>query len=184
MSIFGTYLELGFRHIVPDGSDHVLFVLGLFLASTTLRDVLLQVTTFTVAHATTLAVAGAGLVTVPSRIVEPLIALSIAYVAFENVRAVRVGATRLAVVFVFGLLHGLGFAGGLAALGVPDDSFLPALLGFNLGVEFGQLIVIAVAFVVLGWAWHRPWFRERLGIPLSWLIGMIGLYWTWARVAS
>lgn len=184
MDVIAPYFEIGVRHIVPDGLDHVLFVLGLFLASTTVRALVLQVTTFTVAHASTLAVASAGLIAVPSAVVEPLIALSIAFVAFENIRSPGFHPSRLAVVFAFGLLHGLGFASALTALGLPDGLFLPALLGFNLGVEVGQLVVIGAAFAAVGWARPRSWYRDRVGVPLSWLIGMIGLYWTWVRVTA
>lgn len=184
MDVFLTYFELGVGHIVPDGADHVLFVLGLFLASTSMRALIAQITTFTIAHASTLAAATVGALSVPASVVEPLIALSIAYVAWENIRGAPFGAARLAVVFGFGLLHGLGFAGALSALGLPADLFWRALLGFNFGVEVGQLIVVATALVAVGWARHRSWYRPRLTVPLSWLIGMIGLYWTWTRVVT
>ncbi len=182
MDVIGTYFEIGLRHIVPEGADHILFVLGLFLASSTLRLLILQVTSFTVAHASTLAISAAGAITAPPGVVEPLIAASIAFVAFQNVRSPHFHPARLVVVFAFGLLHGLGFAGALLSLGLPEGMFVPALLGFNLGVEAGQLIVIAVALAVVGWARTRSWYRERVAAPCSWLIGMIGLYWTWTRL--
>lgn len=184
MDVIGTYFEIGLRHIVPEGVDHMLFVLGLFLASTTLRTLVLQITAFTVAHTCTLAVAATGAISAPPGVVEPLIAASIAFVAFENVRSPHFHSSRLIVVFAFGLLHGLGFASALTSLGLPDGMFVLSLLGFNLGVEAGQLLVIAAGMAVLGWARAHFWYRERVAVPLSWLIGMIGLYWTWTRLST
>ena len=115
----GRYLALGFTHIVPGGLDHVLFVLGIYLLSRRLRSVLWQVSAFTVAHSITLALGMSGVVAVPPSIVEPLIALSIAYVAVENLFVAELTSRRIALVFGFGLLHGLGFAGALAELGFP-----------------------------------------------------------------
>ena len=176
------YLQLGVVHIVPRGIDHILFVLGLFLLSPQMRALLWQVTAFTVAHAVTLALGTLGLITLPQDIVEPLIALSIAWVAIENILTSRLHPWRPAVVFGFGLLHGLGFAGVLSDLGLPDDERLLSLLTFNLGIEIGQLSVIALALVTLGWFRHRPWYRRRLVVPLSGLIATIGLLWTVERV--
>ncbi len=171
------YLALGFRHIVPAGPDHVLFVLGLFLLTTAWRPLLWQVSAFTLAHTVTLACAALGFIALPAHIVEPLIALSIAYVAIENVVTDRLSAWRPALVFAFGLLHGLGFAGVLGDLGLPRPALAGALIGFNVGVELGQLAVIAAAFVVLGPLRNRPWYRRRVTVPLSLVIAAIGLYW-------
>ena len=129
------YVVLGFTHILPKGVDHILFVIGLFLLSTRLRPVLTQVTAFTVAHSITLGLSIYGIVALPPGIVEPLIALSIAYVAIENLITRELHAWRIGVVFLFGLLHGLGFAGVLRELGLPRNEFLTALLSFNVGVE-------------------------------------------------
>lgn len=175
------YLELGYTHILPKGIDHILFVLGLFLLSTRLKPILLQVTTFTLAHSITLGLTMYGLVSLPSRIVEPLIALSIAYVAVENLVTTDLKPWRLALVFSFGLLHGMGFAGVLTELGLPQSEFLVALLTFNLGVEAGQLTVLAIAFACVAWYRHRTWYRRRVVVPVSILIAGIGLYWTVTR---
>lgn len=180
--IAGRYLVLGFEHIVPKGLDHILFVLGLFLLSARLRPLLWQVTAFTAAHTVTLALASLELVTLPASIVEPLIALSIVYVAVENVWVRAMTPWRPAVVFAFGLLHGLGFAGVLGELGLPEGQFLPSLVGFNLGVELGQLAVLAAAFCMLGLFLSRPWYRKRVAVPLSLLIATVGLFWVWERV--
>ena len=142
------YIPVGFDHIVPLGLDHILFVLGLFFLSTRLGPLVWQVSAFTLAHTITLALAALGYVTIPAAIVEPLIALSIVFVALENIWAQGLSRWRPLIVFGFGLLHGLGFASVLGAFGLPEGTFLPALVGFNIGVEIGQLAVIAVAFLI------------------------------------
>jgi len=183
LAIVGTYLALGFRHIVPDGLDHILFVLGLFLASRELSWLLAQVTAFTVAHSITLGLAMFGVVSLPSSIVEPAIAISIVFVAVENVIGRETGRVRVAIVFAFGLLHGLGFAGALREIGLPRSRFLPALLSFNLGVEAGQLTVLALAFCAVGaWLGRRSWYRARVAVPASIAIAAVGLYWTIQRL--
>jgi len=179
------YLLLGFTHILPNGLDHILFVLGLFLLSTKLRPVLTQVTAFTIAHSITLGLTIYGIVSVSPRIVEPMIALSIAYVAIENLATSRLHPWRVAIVFCFGLLHGMGFAGVLKELGLPRSDFLTALVAFNVGVEAGQLAVIATAFVLVAWWAHvRPWYRARVVVPASALIAATGLFWTVQRVIA
>ena len=176
------YLSLGYTHILPKGLDHILFVLGIFLLSPRIKTMLLQVTAFTVAHSITLGLSMYGIVSLPPRIVEPLIALSIAYVAIENILTRELKPWRLALVFMFGLLHGLGFAGVLRDLGLPRDEFLTALLTFNLGVEGGQLTVIAAAIIVTAPFMKKGWYRQRVVIPASVLIATVGLYWTVARL--
>ncbi|MEE8523692.1 MAG: HupE/UreJ family protein [Thermoanaerobaculia bacterium] len=177
----GRYLVLGFWHIMPQGLDHILFVLGLFLLSARWRPLLWQVTAFTVAHAVTLTLATYGVIRLPSSVIEPLIALSIAWIAFENVLTSDLKPWRPFVVFGFGLLHGLGFAGVLGELGLPAAEFLTALLSFNAGIELGQLTVLVAAFAAVGWWRDRPWYRSRVTVPASALIGLIGLYWTIER---
>jgi hypothetical protein len=176
------YVTLGFIHILPRGLDHILFVLGLFLLSARLRPVLVQVTTFTVAHSATLALSLYGLMSLPSAVVEPLIALSIVYVAVENLRTRALTPWRIALVFAFGLLHGLGFAGVLSALHLPRADFAVALLGFNVGVEVGQLTVIAMAALAVGWWRERGWYHRRVVVPASLAIAVVGAYWTVSRV--
>lgn len=171
------YLRAGFEHIIPMGLDHVLFVLGLFLLDSRLRPLLWQVTAFTVAHSVTLGLSMAGWVTLPGSIVEPLIALSIAFIAFENLFTRELKPWRPAVVFIFGLLHGLGFASMLAELGLPKGNFGVALLMFNVGVEVGQLAVLVMAFAAVGWFRNRQWYHRAVTVPCSLLIGAAGLYW-------
>ncbi|MCC7315098.1 MAG: HupE/UreJ family protein [Planctomycetes bacterium] len=180
-SVVRDYAVLGFEHIIPEGLDHILFVLGLFLLSTKMGPLLWQVSAFTLAHTVTLACATYGVIHLAPSIVEPLIALSIAYVAIENVCTSKLHAWRPIVVFAFGLLHGLGFSGVLQELGLPPGRVATALVSFNVGVEIGQLAVIALAFLVVGWFRHRPWYRRRIVIPASLAIAAVGLYWSLER---
>ncbi|MGX9355310.1 HupE/UreJ family protein [Roseobacteraceae bacterium S113] len=179
---FTRYIPVGFDHIVPKGLDHILFVLGLFFLSLRLGALLWQVTAFTLAHTVTLALGALGLVTVPGSIVEPIIAASIVYVAIENIVSPKMTPWRPFVVFVFGLLHGLGFASVLGEFGLPTGQFIPALIGFNIGVELGQLAVIAVAYLLVGyWFGDKPWYRRAIAIPASLVIAAIGAYWVIER---
>lgn len=181
---FVRFLGLGFEHIIPAGLDHVLFVLGLALFSSRLGPLLVQVTAFTVAHTLTLILSTYGVVRLPSRVVEPLIALSITYVALENVLGTRLGPFRVLLVFAFGLLHGLGFAGVLAELGLPARDRLTALLAFNGGVELGQLAVILPASLALAGLEYAGVPRRKIVVPASVGVGCIGLYWTVTRLVG
>jgi len=176
------YVALGFTHIVPLGVDHILFVLGLFLLSTHWRPLLYQVTAFTLAHTLTLGLSIYGIISLSPSIVEPLIAASIVFVALENVFSAKLHAWRVLIVFVFGLLHGMGFAGVLTELGLPDSQYLAALLSFNVGVELGQLAVIGGAFLLV-MPWMRgPNYRRFIVIPASLAIAAVGVWWTVERV--
>lgn len=180
---FTRYLISGFDHIIPKGLDHILFVLGLFFFSTQLRPLLIQVTCFTLAHTITLALATLEIVNIPGSIVEPLIALSIVYVAVENIFARRMTPWRPFVIFGFGLLHGLGFASVLGEFGLEPSRFIASLVAFNIGVEVGQLAVILVAFLAVGlWFGQKDWYRARVAIPASLAIALVGAYWSFERV--
>ena len=183
LDVVREYVGAGFDHIVPDGLDHILFVTGLFLFSARIRPLLWQITMFTIAHSLTLAMAMTGLIELPARVVEPLIALSIAYVGIENVWHRQLHKSRLVLVFGFGLLHGLGFASMLSDFGMPDRAFATALISFNVGVEGGQLAVIGLAYLSIGlWFGTRPYYRSLVAIPGSLVISAVGLYWTWQRL--
>ena len=179
-----SYARLGFLHIIPAGADHILFVLGLFLLSAQLRTLLFQVSAFTVAHTASLALSAVELVQLSPLIVEPLIALSIVYVGIENTLTGRLRAWRPLLVFAFGLLHGLGFAGVLGEIGLPEDQAFGALIGFNVGVELGQLAVIGGAILVVGRYNTRPWYRRRIVVPASLSIAAVGFYWFVTRVIA
>jgi HupE / UreJ protein len=179
------FVREGFRHILPRGIDHVLFVLGVFLLSPRLRTVLVQLSAFTVAHSITFGLSMYGIVSLPPAIVEPAIALSIAYVAVENLTTSRLRSHRVALVFGFGLLHGLGFAGALSALALPRSQFLLALVGFNVGVEAGQIAVVVFALAASA-RWRRSpiQYRRFVLVPSSIAIAAIGLFWTITRVVG
>ncbi len=176
------FVQTGFLHILPRGLDHILFILGLFLFSRTLRPLLWQVTMFTLAHTVTLGLATAGYIELSPRIVEPLIALSIAYVGLENVFSTQLHRHRLFLVFAFGLLHGLGFASILAEFELPKNAFFTSLLSFNVGVELGQLSIITLAWILLGWFMKSPNYRRFIIVPGSLLIGTTGIVWTIERL--
>jgi hypothetical protein len=177
------YLKLGYQHIIPLGFDHILFVLSLFLLNPRLKPVLWQATAFTVAHSVTLGLAMYHLITPPARIVEPLIALSILYVALENIFSSTLKPSRIGVVFLFGLVHGMGFASALGQLGLPQRSYLLSLVMFNAGVELGQITIILLAFFLLGkWFRDKPWYRTRVVIPISVAIALVAAFWTVQRL--
>ena len=177
-----TYLKLGFEHIVPLGVDHILFVLSIFFLNNRLRSIIWQASTFTLAHSITLGLAMYGYIQPLPAVVEPIIALSIFFVAMENILVRELKPSRLGIVFLFGLVHGMGFAGALSELGLPQSSFWSALLSFNIGVELGQLAVIFCAyFLVSRWFSGKSWYRAFVVNPVSAAIALIALYWTVER---
>ena len=180
---FLDYIPVGFEHIIPKGWDHIIFVLGLFFFSTKLRPLVWQISAFTLAHTFTLALGAIGYIKIIPEIVEPLIALSIVFIAVENLFFDKLSNWRPIVIFIFGLLHGLGFASVLGEFGLPDSSFVAALLGFNLGVEFGQLTVVFIAFSTLGyWFNKKDYYQISIANPISIIIGLVGAYWFIERV--
>ena len=182
-SNFTGYFKQGFEHILPEGLDHILFVLGLFLLCRAWKPTLIQVTTFTAAHTVTLALATLGYVSAPGHIVEPIIAASIAVIALENIFRPTYGKFRIILVFVFGLIHGLGFAQRLIDERIPAGSIVSSLLGFNLGVELGQLAVIGLAIAATFWIKDENHYRRFVVIPASTLIAVAGLVWAYQRVS-
>lgn len=180
---FYDYMIIGYEHILPKGLDHILFVLGLFFFALKRRALLLQVTAFTLAHTVTLALGILGWIAAPAHIVEPLIAASIVYIAIENIRGGAISPMRIAVVFAFGLLHGLGFALVLGEIGLTPARFVSNLIAFNIGVELGQISVLIFAYAAVGyWFGNKPWYRTRISIPVSIFVGLVGIYWTIERV--
>lgn len=176
------FIALGFTHILPKGLDHILFVLGLFLLSPKLKPLLWQVTAFTLAHSITLALAVLGIFALPGRVVEPIIALSIAVVAIENLFRQDVSAWRWAAVFGFGMIHGMGFAGVLSEVGLPREQLGMALLSFNVGVELGQLAVIALVFGATRWCVNRRWYDPWVRRPACLFIALAGVVWMVERL--
>jgi hypothetical protein len=184
----GTFMEFGYQHILPQGMDHVLFVVALYLNARNWPSLITQVTTFTLAHTITLALASLGLVTAPMEIIEPLIAVSITVLAIEVILFKGGTAWRLPVVFVFGLLHGLGF-GSVMQVYLENADLSAGLVGVTLGVELGHLTVLVatgiVAFLVqlaLKTANRPGLYRPAFVMPVAVIIAGIGVFWTLQRV--
>ena len=177
------YLKLGISHIVPYGFDHILFVISLCLLNTKFKTILWQATAFTVAHTITLALSMKGIIKLPAEVVEPLIALSIMFVAIENILLNELKAWRIAIVFMFGLVHGMGFASALNEIGLPRNQFFTSIFSFNVGVEVGQISIISLVFLLiiipLG---KMPWYKKGVVYPLSAVIALIAGYWTIQRI--
>lgn len=174
---FQLYVKAGFEHIIPKGLDHILFVLGLFFSSLVLASLLWQITAFTLAHSITLGLAALGMIGSLSNIIEPLIALSIVWIAIENCLFKKTSKWRPLVVFSFGLLHGLGFAAVLSEYGLPKDDLVASLVAFNIGIELGQLSLIFLAFMITFFIHKKTWYRQLVQIPASIIIGLVGCYW-------
>jgi hypothetical protein len=182
LSTLLSFARQGFLHVLPLGVDHILFVLGIFLLSRKWKPLLYQVSAFTLAHTLTLGMATVGWVSVPSSIVEPIIAGSIAIVALENIFFPKYHARRLIIVFLFGLIHGLGFAGALSDLSLDPTVLITSLIGFNLGVEGGQLAVILLAFIGVYRFKDEQKYRWGIVIPVSLIIAGLGVYWMIERI--
>lgn len=180
-AVFKSEVKRGFLHVLPLGLDHVLFVLGLFLMSRKWKPLIFQVTTFTLAHTITLWLASAGWVKLSPSLIEPIIAASIVFVAVENIVRRDYSHWRLLVVFVFGLIHGLGFAGVMSTRLDSTSSLVVGLLGINVGVELGQLAVIAIAFAATFWISSQENYRKFVVVPGSILIALAGIWWVVER---
>ena len=177
------YFKLGISHIVPYGIDHILFVVSLCLLNNRFTSILWQATAFTAAHTLTLALSMKGIIKLPAQIVEPLIALSIIFVAIENVLVSELKAWRIGIVFMFGLIHGMGFASALNEIGLPRNQFFTSIFSFNAGVEIGQIAVITLAFLLLIIPLGKMrWYKKGVVYPLSALIALIAAYWTIERI--
>jgi hypothetical protein len=182
-AVFSYYVKLGFQHIIPLGLDHILFVVGLYLLSPKLKTIIWQATAFTVAHTITLILSMKNIIVAPPDIVEPIIALSIVFIAVENLITSTLQPWRIALVFAFGLVHGLGFASALNELGIPRDAFFSSLLSFNIGVELGQISVILLCYALFGrWFSEREWYKSRVVVPMSLAIAAIAVFWTIERI--
>lgn len=176
--IVAEFLPIGFTHVLPRGADHVLFMLGLFFFAARLRLLSLQVVTFAFAHLVAVGLAAMGRVGVPRELADVLLALAFMFVGTQNILAREFALSRLLVVFGFGLLHALSFASVLELLDLPSGALVPALLGFNLGVELAQIVVLALAFLCFGLRFrNKPWYHRRVEVPASAAIGIIGFYW-------
>jgi hydrogenase/urease accessory protein HupE len=182
-NIIKVYLIEGFKHIIPLGFDHILFIVGLFLLTPKLKPLLYQASVFTIAHTITLGLTTLQVIKPQSNIVEPVIAISIAFIAIENIVASKLNKWRLLVVFIFGLIHGMGFASALDDVGLPKNNFYTALFTFNLGVELAQVAIILFAYYTVGkWFYSKKWYKQFVVTPISLLIAAIAIYWTIERI--
>ncbi|MBT5214993.1 MAG: HupE/UreJ family protein [Pelagibacteraceae bacterium] len=181
---FIKYLFLGIEHIIPKGLDHMLFIIGLFLFSNLIRPLLLQVTMFTIAHTITLVIASLSLINVNASIVEPLIALSIVYIGVENIfKKYSNTKIRYYVIFLFGLLHGLGFALVLKDVGLDYSNLLMNLVSFNIGVEIAQIFILFLLYLTIGLFFSKKkYYKIIFQIPLSLFISLIAIYWFVERI--
>ncbi len=179
------FLKLGVHHILS-GADHILFVLSLLLVFVSWKEILKLTGTFTIAHSITLILAGTGILTLSSQIVEPFIAFSIAYVAittvfFKGKKFVGDARAKVAMVFFFGLFHGLGFAGLLQEIEIPQDKFITSLLSFNLGIEAGQVFIVLLAFPFIYFFRNKQWYSVLIKI-LAIVIAILGIVWGIQRI--
>jgi hydrogenase/urease accessory protein HupE len=179
------FVRLGIIHIL-EGADHVLFVLSLVLIYTTFRREILLLSVFTVAHSISLILAGTGVLTLSSRIVEPVVALSITYMAITSVFLKHIPffaghANKVSTVFLFGLFHGLGFAGLLKDIRVPDERFVSSLLSFNIGIELGQLAILA-AVLPFVYIWKDKLWYPSVVRMIAVVIASVGLLWGFQRI--
>jgi len=182
-NVFFYYLKLGYMHILPNGFDHILFVTGLCLLSKKISVILWQATAFTVAHSITLALSMKNIIVAPSAVVEPIIALSILFIAVENLLVTKLNAWRILIVFMFGLIHGMGFASALNEIGLPPNKFFLSIFSFNVGVELGQVTVILGVFALFIIPFRNiKNYKKAVVYPLSILIAFIAFYWTIERV--
>jgi hypothetical protein len=181
--VFWKYTLVGFEHIIPLGFDHILFITCVFLLNKSLKQIVLQASMFTIAHSITLGLAMYGVINPPSNIIEPLIAISIVFLAIENIFFTKVKPWRLVMVFLFGMVHGMGFAGALSQLGMPQYAFATALVSFNVGVELGQLTIILLLYFLLAKPFsEKVWYRKVIVIPMSIVIALIASWWTIERI--
>ena len=180
LPFFG-WLQQGFLHVIPAGLDHILFIIALFLLTPKLKPLLTQSLVFTVAHSLTLGLTVAGKIPFEARIIEPLIALSIAYVAIENLFLKELKPWRLGLIFALGLLHGMGFGSVMSELPVDPSQLVLPVIGFNLGVEVAQVIILLIALSVTVW-WNEKKEYNYLRIAASLAIAATGLFWTVERI--
>ena len=177
------YFALGFKHIIPSGVDHILFVVSLCLLSTNIKTIFWQATAFTVAHSITLALSMKNIIVAPGAVVEPIIALSIVFVAIENMLLTELKAWRILIVFLFGLIHGMGFASSLNEIGLPVGKFYTSVIAFNAGVEVGQITIITLMFACLIIPLRKKnWYRVGIVYPISGVIALIATFWTIQRI--
>lgn len=177
------FLKEGFLHVLPLGFDHILFITSLFFLNSNLKSVVIQCSVFTLAHSITLFLSVYQIILPNSTIVEPLIALSIVFTSLENIFRNEISQWRLLLIFLFGLIHGMGFATALQDLGIAKNNFIASLLSFNVGVEIAQLFIILILyFGIAYWCKNKAWYKTKIVYAISSLIACIALYWSIDRI--
>ena len=180
---FYQFTKQGFRHVLPLGLDHILFILALFFLNSNLRTSVIQATMFTLAHSITLILTGLGYFFPNSTIIEPIIAFSIFIMAMQNIVYPKMNHTRLALVFLFGLIHGLGFANAFLSLQLPSKLALNALFSFNIGVEIAQIFIILMMYYCFAkWLKNKNWYQHYFVKAVSVSIGIVDLIFTFQRL--
>ena len=165
----------GILQIILYGFDHILFILGLFFFSHKLKPLLIQVTTFTIAHSITLIFGGLGYITISPLIIEVIIAASIIWIGFENLFRKNMKVSRIGVIFTFGLIHGLGFASMFKLKGLEGTDYYLNLLSFNIGIELGQLITLLPLIILIPLFNRLSWYRILIAMPASIIIALFGV---------
>lgn len=179
---FIKYVVLGFTHVIPLGYDHILFIISLYLLDSKFKSTIIQCSIFTLAHSISLGLTTYGIIVPKSNLVESFIALSIVYTAIENIVKTNLTKWRLIIIFCFGLIHGMGFASALKDAGISQNYFIQSLLGFNLGVEIGQILVILITYIVLVRSFaNKVWYQTKVVYPISSLIACLGIFWVIIR---
>jgi len=183
LRIFFEYIGTGYTHVIPFGLDHILFILSLYFFSTSFKDVLINCSVFTVAHSLSMAFTIIGFIVPNPDFIEPLITFSILYVSIENIVSDKINRFRFLVIFLFGIIHGFGFANALKEIGLPKSDFIITLFSFNFGVELGQISIIILAYIlIVYWFKDKSWYKNRVIYPISSIIGCIALIMTINRV--
>lgn len=179
------YFILGFSHVIPEGFDHLLFIVCLFFLQPNRKKLFIQCSVFTLAHSVSLGMAAAGIIPPNASIIEPFIALTILITALENLLLEKVNHWNLLIMGVFGWIHGMGFAAAIADLGFPKNRFIASLLSFNLGVECAQIAVIGIVYLCISKPFSKKsWYKNRIVYPVSSVIACIAVYWTIERLLN
>lgn len=180
--MFFNFLIKGFEHVFPIGYDHILFMIALFLYNSRIKTAILQCTVFTIAHSLTLALTANRLIIPNSQLIEIGIAISIFIAGLENILPRVNFSIRLLIIFLFGLMHGIGFAGALADIGIKNQEIITVLAGFNIGVELAQASLIVILYFILSKPFlDAPWYNTFIKKPFSLIIASCGLFWAITR---
>lgn len=169
---------IGFQHVIPLGYDHILFIVSLFFLNSKLKSALLQCTIFTIAHSFTLAIVTIYNPLINFKLIEIFISISIIFVSIENSLKINLKIKRVYFIFIFGLIHGMGFASALKNIGFEKSELISSLLGFNIGVELAQFLIILICFLITFKLINKGWYNSKIVQPISLIISLVAIYWT------